>query len=613
MIKKTELLLRLVKPFWKYALLNIIFNILSVIFGLFSLTMIIPFLQLLFKPSSDIVIPQVAPKFELNQEVMLDTFYFYMNKIVSTGSKSDALVFICFLIVIMFFFKNLFRYLAMYFIANVRNGVVRNLRNHIYKKIVILPLSFFAKEKKGDIMSRFSSDVQEVEWSLVSSLEMIFRDPIAILFYLLTLFTLSTNLTLFALILLPLAIWLITFIGKSLKRTSIKVQKRIGVLLSVVEESISGLRIIKGFNAIDFSYNKFAELNQGFYKLNNRLYRKRDLASPLSEFLGALILVIIIWYGGKLVLSNTNDFSADMFILFILVFSQIIPPAKALTTAYYNIQKGIASLERINEVINADERITEIENPVNIDNFNNEIVFNNTTLVYDESSLPAINNINLKIKKGQKIAIVGHSGSGKSTLVDLLPRFYDFTSGSLTIDGVDIKNIRIDDLRKLFGIVSQETILFNDTIKSNIAFGMHNFSDEDVIKAAKMANAHDFIMQTTDGYNTIIGDRGVKLSGGERQRLSIARAILKNSPILILDEATSSLDTNSEVLVQKAIDTMLINRTAIVIAHRLSTIINTDLIVVLDSGKIVEIGKHDELIKLKGYYFSLFNAQTIHS
>lgn len=609
-MNKLKKLLSFVKPFWKYALLNIIFNILSVIFGLFSLTMVIPFLQLLFKPETAVNIPEVAPAFAMNKDVLLDSFYFYMNQILKTGSQTDALVFICILIVVMFFLKNFFRYMAMYFIANVRNGVVRDLRNMIYGKIIILPLSFFAKEKKGDIMSRFSSDVQEIEWSIVSSLEMIFRDPITIIFYLLTLFTLSSNLTLFSLILLPLAIWLISVIGKSLKRTSAKVQKRMGVLLSVIEETISGLRIIKGFNAIDFSYQKFADLNHGFYRLNNRLYRKRDLASPLSEFLGALILVVVIWYGGKLVITKPEEFSADMFILFILVFSQIIPPAKALSTAYYNIQKGAASLDRINDVLNAEERIIEIEKPVRINDFKTEIIYNNVSLIYDESSSAALKGINLAIKKGQKIAIVGHSGSGKSTMVDLLPRFYDYTSGDLSIDGIEIKNIKIDDLRKIFGIVSQETVLFNDTIKNNIAFGMEHISDEDVVLAAKMANAHDFIVQTPEGYETIIGDRGVKLSGGERQRLSIARAILKNPPILILDEATSSLDTVSELQVQRAIDTLVKDRTAIVIAHRLSTVIHADMIIVLDSGKIVEKGTHEELLKLNGIYFSLFNSQT---
>jgi len=607
---KLKKLLKFVSPFWKYALLNIVFNILSVIFGLFSLTMVIPFLQLLFKPETAVNIPDQAPIFAFNKDALLDSFYFYMNQILKSGSQTDALVFICVLIVVMFLLKNFCRYMAMYFIANVRNGVVRDLRNMIYGKIIILPLSFFSKHKKGDIMSRFSSDVQEVEWSIVSSLEMIFRDPITIIFYLLTLFTLSSQLTLFSLILLPLAIWLIGSIGKSLKRTSLKVQVRMGVLLSVIEETISGLRIIKGFNAIDFSYQKFSDLNQGFFKLNNRLYRKRDLASPLSEFLGALILVIVIWYGGKLVLTKPEEFSADMFILFILVFSQIIPPAKALSTAYYNIQKGVASLNRIEEVLNAEERIIEIDNPIRIEDFKNEITYDNVSLVYDDSSSAAVNGISLTIKKGQKIAIVGHSGSGKSTMVDLLPRFYDYSSGKLSIDGIDIKNIKIDDLRKIFGIVSQETILFNDTIKNNIAFSFESINDEDVIMAAKMANAHDFIMQSPEGYDAIIGDRGVKLSGGERQRLSIARAILKNPPILILDEATSSLDTVSEVQVQRAIDTLVKDRTAIVIAHRLSTVIHADKIIVLDSGKIVEQGTHEELLKLHGIYFSLFNSQT---
>ena len=368
-MKKISILLAHTKPFWKNALASIFFNILSVVFGLFSLTMIVPFLQILFKPETAVNIPKTLPEFAMNKDAILDTFYFYMNKIIAGNNPVNALLFICILIVIMFFLKNLCRYLAMYFLAPLRNGVVRNIRNQLYLKILILPLSYFAREKKGDIMARISSDVQEVEWSIVSSLEMLFREPITLIFYFFTLSILSPRLTLFSIVLLPGAIWLISIIGKSLKRTSVKVQTRLGVLFSIIEETISGLRIIKGFNAIDFSNEKFTTANHGFYRLSNRLFRKRDLASPLSEFLGALILVVIIWYGGKLVLSTPETFSADMFILFILLFSQIIPPAKAVTTAFYNIQKGAASIQRINYVLNAEEKIMEDPDPVKKESF----------------------------------------------------------------------------------------------------------------------------------------------------------------------------------------------------------------------------------------------------
>lgn len=609
-MKKLKKLLSYVKPFWKNALLNIGFNVFSVIFGLFSLTMVIPFLQILFDPQTASVASKIRPEFAFNKDAILDVFYFYMHKMISGASAVSALFFICFLIVLMFFLKNLFRYLAMYFLAPVRNGVVRNLRNQLYNKILILPLSYFAKEKKGDIMARISSDVQEVEWSIMSSLEMVFREPFALIFYFVTLFVLSPQLTLFSIILLPGAIWLISIIGKSLKRTSVKVQNRLGILFSIVEETISGLRIIKGFNAISFSNEKFREANHRFFKLNNRLYRKRDLASPLSEFLGALILVVIIWYGGKLVMTEPEEFSADMFILFILVFSQIIPPAKAFTTAFYNIQKGAASLQRINYVLQAEERIVQIENPVRKQQFDADIRYENVSLMYDESENEALHNINLVINKGKKIALVGHSGSGKSTFVDLLPRFYDVSGGQIFIDNVPINQLHIEDLRQLFGLVTQETILFNDSIKNNIAFGMTGISEEAIIKAAKLANAHDFIMKTHDGYETIIGDRGAKLSGGERQRISIARAILKNPPILILDEATSSLDAVSERLVEEALDSLMENRTAIIVAHRLSTIVRADLIIVLENGRIVEQGTHDQLLQSKKNYYSLFSTQS---
>jgi len=602
--------LSLIRPFWKYAGLNIMFNVLGVVFGLFSLTMIVPFLQIIFRPETAINIPDYLPAFQLDKETILSIFYYYMNKIVSTGDTMSALLFVCVIIVILFFLKNFCRYMAMYFMGPVKNGVVRNIRNSIYNKILILPLSYFAKEKKGDIMARMSSDVQEIEWSVLATLEMLFREPVTFLFYFVTLFALSTNLTLFSILLLPVAIFLISYVGRSLKRTSLKVQSRLGVLFSIVEESISGLRIIKGFNAIGFSNRKFREENQKFYKLSNKMHRKRELASPMSEFLGACILVVLIWYGGRLVLSSPDQFSADMFILFIIVFSQIIPPAKAFTQAYYLIQKGAASMQRIEYVLHAEERILESEEAVNVNNIHKSIRFDNVCLKYDESDVDALHNISVEIKKGEKIALVGHSGAGKSTFVDLLPRFYDATSGNIYIDDMSLKDLRIDSLRSLFGIVSQETILFNDTIRNNIAFGLSGVSEEDIVRAAKMANAHDFIISTHDGYDSVIGDRGSKLSGGEKQRISIARAILRNPQVLLLDEATSNLDTLSEQLVQNALEALMKDRTAIIVAHRLSTIIHADRIIVLEKGEIAEIGKHEELISRKGKYYELSRMQS---
>jgi ATP-binding cassette, subfamily B, bacterial MsbA len=609
-MKRIRYLFSYVKPFWKYAGLNIFFNILTVIFGLFSLTMVVPFLQIIFKPETAVNIPSELPAFQADKDTILSIFYYYMNKMVSGNDTAGALLFVCIIIVLLFFLKNFSRYMGMYFLAIVRNGVVRDIRNKVYNKILILPLSYFAREKKGDIMARISSDVREVEWSILASLEMLFREPFAFLFYFFTLFALSTKLTLFSIMLLPVAIWLISYIGKSLKRTSAKVQTRLGVLFSIIEETISGLRIIKGFNAIDFSNKKFREANQGFFKLSNRLYRKTDLAAPMSEFLGAIILVTLIWYGGKLVLTTPGEFSADMFILFILVFSQIIPPAKAFTTAFYHIQKGAASLQRIEYILNAEERIVEIDNPVRKKSFEKSIRYEKVSLQYDGSEVFALHDTTVEIRKGEKIALVGASGAGKSTFVDLLPRFYDTTSGEIFIDDIPVRHCHIEDLRSIFGIVSQETILFNDTIRNNIAFGLSNVNDEQVIHAAKLANAHEFIMNTPDGYNTFIGDRGSKLSGGEKQRISIARAVLRNPDVLLLDEATSNLDTLSETLVQKALDLLMKDRTAIIVAHRLSTVVHADRILVLDKGKIAETGTHRELMQRKGKYYELSKMQA---
>lgn len=604
-MKRTTQLLKYIRKYWGFAALNVLFNVLSVVFSLFSLTMIIPFLQLLFDQTK---LVREAPELALNTDAILDYFNYLISKIIIEKGEVDALLFISLIVVALFFVKNLFRYLAMYYLAPLRNGVVQDIRNNIYRRILILPLAYFSEQRKGDIMSRITNDVNNVEWSIMQSLEMLFREPISILFFLVTLIVISPTLTIFVAVLLPLTAFLIAQIGKSLKRTSTKGQTKLGVILSIVEETISGLRIIKGFNAIKIADEKFSVQNAALTRIMNRLYRKRDLASPLSEFLSTIVLVVILWFGGQLVLSENSSLPATVFIFYVVVFSQLIVPVKAFTVAYYNVQKGIASAERIDEIISAEEVIEEKPDALEISDFKEFLEYRNVHFAYQQE--PVLRNINLKIEKGRMIALVGASGSGKSTMVDLLPRFYDCTTGQIIIDNIAIKDLRIDHLRGLMGIVTQETILFNDTVYNNIAFGMTHVKDEDVIVAAKIANAHEFIEKMPEGYQTNIGDRGVKLSGGQRQRISIARAVLKNPPIMILDEATSALDTESERLVQDALINLMKNRTSVVIAHRLSTIQHADEIVVLDKGMIVERGSHQQLIAQSGIYKRLCDMQS---
>jgi subfamily B ATP-binding cassette protein MsbA len=597
--------LKYIRSYPGYAALNILFNVLSVIFSLFSLTMIIPFLQLLFDKTK---LVYTVPEFAWNTDALVEYFNFYISQIIIERGEINALMFISVMVVVLFLLKNLTRYLAMFYLAPLRNGVVQDIRNDIYKRILVLPLAYFSEQRKGDIISRITNDVSNIEWSIMQSLEMIFREPLTIIVFLITLIVISPTLTLFVVILLPLTGIIIAFIGKSLRRSSAKSQKKLGDILSIVEETISGLRIIKGFNAIEVTDEKFREQNSILTHVMNRLYRKRDLASPMSEFLSTLVLVVILWFGGKLVLSESATLDATVFIFYIVVFSQLIVPFKAITTAYYNVEKGAASAERIQEVIDADEVIIEKKGALEKTDFTNELEYVDVGFSY--ALEPVLKNINLKIKKGRMIALVGASGSGKSTMVDLLPRFYDPTSGAILLDGVPLSDYRIDNLRGLMGIVTQETILFNDTVFNNIAFGMKLADPEDVIKAAKIANAHEFIQKMPDGYQTNIGDRGAKLSGGQRQRISIARAVLKNPPIMILDEATSALDTESERLVQDALFKLMQNRTSVVIAHRLSTIQNADEIIVLDNGEIAERGTHGELIGQKGVYKKLCDMQS---
>ncbi len=597
-------LLFYIKPYKLNAVLNILLNLLSSVFSLFSLVLLIPFLGILFEQQELVL---TKPEFEFSTKILLDYFYYYMSMMIVENTKIQALVFVSAFILTMILLKNLFGYFANFFMAPLRNGIVKDIRNKIYNKVLSLHIGFFSEEKKGDIISRMTTDVQEFEWSAMSSIEMVFRDPLMIIIFLSTLFFISPMLTLFILILLPISGIIIGRIGKSLRKSSKEFRHRMGSLLSLMEESIGGLRIIKAFTAEKQVQNRFEEENYKYTKLANKIFRREYLASPLSEFLGVFTLLVVMYYGASLVLGETSDMSPEVFIGYITVFSQIINPSKAVTTAYYRVQKGMAAIDRINDILNAEEVIKECEKPISKQTLDSKIEFKNVSFKYAE--VDVLKNINISIEKGKTLALVGQSGSGKSTLVDLLPRFYDIERGEILIDGVNIKNLDISDLRALMGNVNQESILFNDTIFNNIAFGVENATMEEVVAAAKVANAHDFILETENGYQTNIGDRGGKLSGGQRQRLSIARAVLKNPPILILDEATSALDTESEKLVQEALTNLMTNRTSIVIAHRLSTIKHADEICVMQDGNLVERGKHHELIELKGVYKKLHDLQ----
>lgn len=601
----------LLRNYKSLVLTVVLMNILSVIFSLFSLTMVVPLLGVLFGIQPIVTeMPQVS----LNPNDIIDLFYYEVSQLILNDAgqitlegQMKALVFICVFVVVTFFLKNLFRYLALFFSAPLKNGVVRDIRNRIYHKVVNLPLAYFSEEKKGDVIAKMTSDVQEVESSIMSSVEVVFKEPFTIVFFLGTLIVWSPELTMFVLILLPVTGLVIGRVGKSLKRSSKKVQKQMGVLVSSMIETLSGLRIIKAFNAIDTSYEKFQRLNQEYKNQKVRMIRKQHLASPMSEVLGTLVMVTVIYYGGSLVLGG-GDLKADLFIGYIVVFSQLIQPSKALTASVYMIQKGMAAVERIDTVLNAEETIAEKPNAVNLEKFEKEIEFKNVGFSYDDG-VEVLSDVNLTVKRGKTIAIVGPSGAGKTTLVDLLPRFYDPCEGAVLIDGIDTRDMKAWDLREKLGIVTQEAILFNDTVYNNIAFGLKDIPESEVMNAAKVANAHEFITQMEEGYHTNIGEDGGKLSGGQRQRISIARAILHNPPILILDEATSALDAESEKLVQDALFKLMENRTSLIIAHRLSTIQYADEIVVMEGGKITERGNHLGLMAQNGIYKKLYEMQ----
>ncbi len=596
-----------IKPYWGSIVLNLVFNLMTIFFSLFSFALVGPFLTLLFKEGAVEVVAK--PEFSFTSDYLMGYLNWFMSSLIASGGKYHALVFMCLLLLAAFFFRNLGRFFACYFMANVRVGAVHDLRRDVYNKILILPLSFYHSRQKGDTLARITTDVQEVEVSILNYLEMLIKDPLTILFFFLFMVTLSPKLTLFVILVLPIAGLLIGKVGKMLKKESKEGQTKLAGIISTVEETISGLRIIKAFNAIRYSEDKFEEQNSDYTKVLRGIHRKRDMSSPMSEFLSSAVVILVLWFGGKLILGGGNHIDAGSFISYIVVFSQIITPAKSFSQGYYNVQKGIASAERIFEILDAEEVITEKENAIEIKDFKDSIEYKDVHFSYGKDEV--LKGIDLKIPKGRFVALVGESGGGKSTMADLLPRFYEVGSGCVSIDGHDIRDYKIGDLRNLMGVVSQETILFNDTVFNNIAFGMKDVSKEQVIEAAKIANAHEFIMELEHGYDTRIGDRGMNLSGGQRQRLSIARAVLKNPPILILDEATSSLDTESERLVQDALAKVMSQRTSIVIAHRLSTIQYADEIVVLQKGQIIERGKHDDLIALGGVYKKLTDLQSI--
>jgi len=599
-------LLRYYRPFRRQLALAVLSNLLMSVFMVISIPVLQPFLQILFNP--DEMTAKAAEPQGGFDDLESRSSAFFANLIREHG-REEALLLVCIFLVLVFFGKNLFRYLSLYFLAPVRQGVVRDLRQQMVDKILQLPVSYFTESRKGDLMSRISSDVQEIEWSIVGVVESIAREPLVILGSVAFMVYVSPGLLLFVLGLMLFSALIIGGVGRSLRRQSGEAQTRLGMLGALVEETLGGLRIIKGFNAEQWQHDRFARENRGYARTLVRLYRRKDLASPLSEFLGISAVAILLWFGAKQVFAG--EISAATFITFLYAFYNVIEPAKALSGATYNIRKGMGALERVQALLQADVSIREAENARPIDAFTDKIEFRNVSFRYANADRPAVEGIDLVIPRGKIVALVGASGAGKSTLADLLPRFYDVTDGQILVDGVDIRQLRTHDWRALLGIVSQEAILFNDSVRNNILFSSAGASEEALIAAAKAANAHDFISVLPEGYDTNIGDRGSKLSGGQRQRLTIARALLKNPPVLILDEATSALDSESEQLVQAALDRLLANRTALVIAHRLSTVQHADEIVVLDGGRIVERGTHESLMQQGQYYRKLVELQAL--
>lgn len=603
-----KVLRRFVPPYKKYLMLTILFNILTALLNIFSFSLIIPILQILFKLDNSVYEYMEYDAGVDMKDWLVNNFYYYVTGLISSYGASITLLFLGLFLIVMTFLKTGCYFLSSACIVPMRTGIVRDLRVTLFDKILSLPLSFFSNERKGDIVARISGDVQEVENSIMSSLDMLFKNPILIISYFATLVAVSWQLTLFTIIVLPFMGWIMGKIGRQLKRSSLEAQNKWSDIMSEVDETLGGLRVIMAFNAQDKIRGRFVATNNSYRDIVGRVSMRQQLAHPVSEFLGTVLIVAVLWFGGTLILNEKSMVDASSFIFYLVILYSLINPLKEFTKAGYNIPKGLASMERVDKILKAANDMVEKENPVKLTAFDDKIEFRGVSFSYGTRRV--LNDINLTIRKGQTIALVGQSGSGKSTLVDLIPRFRDVDEGSVTIDGIDVRDAAINDLRSLMGNVNQEAILFNDTFFNNIAFGVKDATMDDVVEAAKIANAHDFIMETEDGYQTYIGDRGGKMSGGQRQRISIARAILKNPPILILDEATSALDTESERMVQDALEKLMKSRTTIAIAHRLSTIRNADEICVMSEGRIVERGRHEDLIALNGYYKRLCDMQT---
>ena len=604
-----QVLRRFVPPYKKYLVLTVVFNILSAVLNIFSFMAIIPILQILFKTQAASVPAGLMDWGSGNmKDVLINNANYYIYEMIESMGATTTLLVIGLFLAFMTFLKTGAYFLSSATIIPIRTGVVRDIRNQLYRKITSLPLGFFSEERKGDIIARMSGDVQEIENSIMSSLDMLFKNPILIVFYFATLLVISWQLTLFTLVIVPIMGWFMGFVGRKLKQKSIKAQSLWSDTMSQVEETLGGLRIIKAFCAEEKMNRRFDKINSEYRENIRRVNTRQQMAHPMSEFLGTVMIVIVLWFGGVLVLNNMT-LSGPTFIYYLVILYSIINPLKEFSKAGYNIPKGLASMERVDKILMAESNIKEPEHPVHITDFKSKIEFRNVSFKYDQKWV--LRNINLTIEKGKTVALVGQSGGGKSTLVDLIPRYYDVQEGEVLIDGVNVKDMGLHDLRSLIGNVNQEAILFNDSFRNNISFGVDNATQEQIENAARIANAHDFIMESEHGYDTNIGDRGGRLSGGQRQRVSIARAILKNPPILILDEATSALDTESERLVQDALEHLMKTRTTVAIAHRLSTIKNADEICVIHEGEIVERGTHEELLAIDGYYKKLNDMQTL--
>ncbi|MBR0304806.1 MAG: ABC transporter ATP-binding protein [Bacteroidales bacterium] len=606
-----EMLKRLLRYLLNYKsniFLVVLAQLLYAVFSIFTLSMIVPFLSVLFGQVDQVT---VRPEFSLTTRYVIDTFYYYMGVVITRYGQMSALFYIAGVMILLSFLSNLCRYMGMFWLAPIRSGILQDLRHDLYERILILPLSFYSEQRKGDIISRMGADVLEVEWSVFSSLQSMCRDPFLIIIFVATLFAINVPLTLITLVILPLMGYGLAAIGRGIKKYSLKSQQLLGRMSSLFEEAVGGLRVVKGYNAEKQAYEKFKHENFQFYRLNKRVFRINELGAPLVEFLCILALLLIsltalVW------LPSSATMKGTVFMLYFVVFARVIPPAKALVSTYYTLQKGMTAASRVYEIIDADEKITECQEPKTIDALKDSIEYRNVSFAYGEGQEQhgVLHHIDLTIRRGQTIAVVGPSGSGKSTLVDLLPRFYDITEGELLLDGIPVNQYRISDLRSLFGIVNQDVILFNDTVYNNIVFGMKDVTEEQVVAAAKIAQAHQFISEMEDGYQTVIGDRGARLSGGQRQRISIARAILRNPEVLILDEATSALDNESEYSFQEALMPLVKTKTAIIIAHRLSTIRFADEIIFLKEGRIVERGSHDKLMAARGEYYHFYTAQS---